>query len=117
MDMDSVEKQNALRLLSGLENGGRSSADLAVVAEDLDPVLVYVIVSFLRAVYPASNPAATSVLERVVQLTSRSPVVVRKHKEGGEDPIAQWFESEHGYHAFRDRGADMIELVVDKLES
>jgi hypothetical protein len=113
----SDDKRNALSLLAALENGGRSSAELAIVAEDLDPVLVYAIVSYLRAVYPASNPAATSVLERVVELTSRSPVVVRKHREGGEDPIAEWFESEHGYTAYRDRGAEMIELIVEKVES
>ena len=80
------EKQGALRLLSGLENGGLSTADAAIVAEGLDPVLVYVIVSFLRSAYPASDPAANSVLERVVQLTSGSEAVVPQAHQGRTGP-------------------------------
>jgi hypothetical protein len=111
------ERRKALRLLVGLEDGGLSAADAAVLAEDLDPVLVYVIVRYLRKVYPASDPAAGSVLQRVVEMTSSSPVVVGKHRRGEQDPISRWFESEHDYHDFRGRGADLIDRIVDKLES
>ena len=111
------ERKDAVSLLMGLENGGLSAADAAIVAEDLDPVLLYVIVTFLREVYPASDPAAGSVLERVVQMTARSPAVVRRHREGDQDPISRWFEAEHDYHDFKGRGTDLIDLIVDKLES
>lgn len=111
------ERQSAERLLAGLENGGLSTADAVIMAEDLDPVLIYVIVSFLRAVYPASDPAAGSVLQRVVGLTSGSAVLVRSYKEGGADPVARWFEAEHSYTEFRGRGRELIELIVDKLDS
>jgi len=113
----SDEKRDALRVLAGLEGGGISTADAAVIAEDLDPVLIYVIVTFLREVYPASDPAASSVLERVVQMTSRSPALVRKHKEGEQDPVSRWFESEYSYDDFRGRGSELVEMIVDKLES
>ena len=111
------EKRDALQVLAGLESGGMSSADAAVIAEDLDPVLIYVIVTFLREVYPASDPAASSVLERVVQMTSRSPTLIRKHKEGEQDPVSRWFESEYSYHDFRGRGPELVEMIADKLES
>jgi hypothetical protein len=111
------EKQEAERLLAGLENGGLSAADAVIIAENLDPVLIYVIVSFLRAVYPASDPAASSVLERVVKLTTGNPAVLQKHKEGAQDPVTGWFESEHPYADFRGRGREVIELVVEKLET
>jgi hypothetical protein len=52
-----------------------------------------------------------------VKLTSGSPAVIRKYREGGQDPVSAWFESEHPYADFRGRGREMIELVVDKLES
>jgi hypothetical protein len=113
----SDEKRDALRVLAGLEGGGMSATDAAVIAEDLDPVLIYVIVTFLREVYPASDPAASSVLERVVQMTSRSPALVRKHKEGEQDPVSRWFESEYAYDDFRRRGSELVELIADKLES
>ena len=111
------EGREALRLLAGLENGGLSTADAAIVAEDLDPVLVYVIVAFLRKVYPVSDPAASSVLDRVVRMTSRSPALIRKHEQGESDPISRWFEENHDYRDFRGRGPELIELIVDKLET
>ena len=111
------ERQEAARLLSGLENGTLSSTDAPIVAEDLDPVLVYVIVSFLRAIHPASDPAATPVLERVVRLTSGHPTVVRKYSDGEQDPVSKWFESEYEYRDFRGRESELIELIVDKLET
>ena len=111
------EKQEALRLLAGLEGGTVSSADTTFIAESLDPVYVYTIVSFLRAVYPASDPAANSVLDRVVQLTSSGPKIVAKHREGEQDPVSRWFESDHSYTEFRGRGSQLLELIHDKLES
>lgn len=111
------ERRDALRLLDGLENGGMSPGDAAVLAADLDPVLFYVIVSFLRAIHPASDPAASAVLERVVRLTAGNAALVRKHREGAEDPVSRWFESEHGYRDFRGRGPELIDRIVDKLES
>jgi hypothetical protein len=109
-------KRDALRLLDGLENGGLSTADAVALAEDLDPVLTYVIVSFLRAVYPAGNPAATAVLKRVIDLIA-SPAIVRAHEQGRNDPVAQWFESEYSYRDYRDRGPELVDLVADKLDS
>lgn len=110
------QKQDALRLLARLENGGASPADAVALARNLDPVLIYTIVSFLRAVYPASNPAATSVLQRVVGLIS-NPAVARLHQAGKQDPVTQWLESEHEYRDFYGRGPELVGLVVDKLES
>jgi len=111
------ERREAARLLSGLENGSLSPAEAPIVAADLDPVLVYLIVNFLRAVHPASDPAATPVLERVVRLTSGHPTVVSKYRDGEQDPVSRWFESEYEYRDFRGRESELIELIVDKLET
>jgi hypothetical protein len=78
---------------------------------------VYVIFSFLRAVHPASDPAASAILERVVRLTTSSAEAVRKNREGGQDPVSRWFETEHEYRSYRGRGQDLLALIVNKLES
>lgn len=111
------ERQDAQRLLDGIENGGLSPTAAAMLAERIDPVLVHAVVSFLRAVHPASDPAAQAVLERVVALTTASPALIRKHREGGKDPITGWFESEYEYRDFRGRGGELIDLLVEKIES
>jgi hypothetical protein len=113
----STDKNRALRLLHGLDEGGMDVSEARALAEELDPVLVYVIVRFLREVYPASDPAASPVLERVVQLTSAYPALVAKSGEGEKDPVSQWFSSEYSFRDFRRRGDELIDLIVDKLES
>jgi len=112
-----TDKNTALRLLRGLENGGMNAEDARSLAETLDPVLVYVIVQYLREVYPASNPAATAVLDRVVALTLAWSDLVAKSKQGELDVVSRWFASQYSFAEFRDRGTHLVELIVDKLES
>ena len=114
---NSTDKSQALRLLQGLEMGGLDPAEGRILAEDLDPVLVHVIVRFLREVYPATAPAARPVLERVVALTTAYPGIVTQAKQGETDPIAGWFASEHTFQEFRDRGEALLAVVIEKLES
>lgn len=113
----TTDKGEAVRLLQGLEAGGLATADARIIAEILDPVLIHAIVKYLRQSYPASNPAARAVLDRVVQLTSAYPEIVEKAKEGEQDSVSVWFEDEHSFKEFRGRGRELIEMFVEKLES
>lgn len=113
----STNKNDAMRLLQGLEQGTMNAVEARILAGTLDPVLVHIILRYLREVYPASNPAATAVLDRVVALTSGEPGLVAKVKEGEKDPVSAWFSSEYSFGDFRGRGAELLELIVDKLES
>ena len=111
------EQEEAERLLAGLESGMMGTDTARTLAEDLDPVLIYCIVSFLRATYPASDPAAHAVLERVVAMTGKDPAIIRNCKAGEQDPITRWFQSEYDFKDFRGRGPELIAMIVDKLES
>ncbi len=113
----STDKTTALRLLRGLENGGINPADAHDVAAGLDPVLVHFIVHFLRQTYPASEPAATAVLDRVLALTASHPAIVAKCKAGEQDSVTAWFGTEYTFGEFRGRGRELIEMIVEKLES
>ena len=42
---------------------------------------------------------------------------MRKAKEGERDPVSQWFAGDYSYAEFRGRGEELIDLIVDKLES
>jgi hypothetical protein len=59
---------------------------------------------------------ASAVLDRVVALTSAWPGLIARSKRGEQDPVAKWFVSDHSFGEFRGRGAEMISIVVDKLE-
>ncbi len=107
----------AQRLLSGLESGSLSAIDASQLVGRIDPVLVWAVIGYLRASYPASDPAASAVLDRVVDLTRADAEVVAAVRAGEADPVARWFLDAHGFAAWRGRGPAMIEEIVDKLES
>lgn len=116
--MNATEEKNAaLKLLDGLENGGITTLEAFTLAEQIDPVLVYFIVRFLRETYPATDPAAPAVLERVVRLTSDHPEVIGKSKTGERDSMREWFDSEYVVTDYRGRGNELIEMISEKLDS
>ena len=114
---ESTELNKSLQLLDGLELGGRPITELAAIAEDLDPVLLYGIVTMLRANYPASDPAASAVLERVVALSRSYRGFVEQCKEGETDPVGEWMRKEIDLRGFRGRNEGFLTLLIDKLES
>lgn len=114
---ESTDKATALRFLEGLEGGGMTASESRILAESLDPVLVHLTVRFLREVYPASNPAASAVLERLMKLTSAYPELVHKTRVGEQDPVSEWFAAAHSFREFSGRGRELIETIVDKLET
>lgn len=112
-----IDPKPASKLLRGLEAGGMPASEARTLAEGLDPVLLYFVVRFLREAYPASDRAATSVLDRVVKLTAAYPGMVAKVKKGEQDPVVRWFTGAHSFGEYRGRGASLIELIVNKIEA
>jgi len=114
---DTEESRLAKRVLDALERGTTPVADAAVFANDIDPVLVHAIITYIREVYPVSDPAGPGVMRRLVELTRTNPRLQAKHDEGARDPIIEWFRSAHDWREFRGKGVELIDLLVDKLES
>jgi hypothetical protein len=114
---ESAQRRLAARFLQGLETGGVPTAELQILAQDLDPVLVHVVVRYLRENYTVSNPAASAVLQRLMRLTSSYPGLVERAKEGERDAVSAWFAANHTYREFRGRGRELVDLVVTKLSS
>lgn len=108
------EKKRALGLLQGLEQGSVDTGELATRLEAADPSLLYFILTWLRAHYRASNPAAEGVVGRIVEICNRSPTITRNAKEGAEDSVVEWFEEAYDYRDLD--GPTFIDVVVEKLE-
>lgn len=112
--MFEADKRQAMHLLTSLEDGSMSTADLRMYYEQADPALVHFVFSWLRHRYPPSHSASDGVLGRIVSLCRESPTVARMAREGASDPIVAWFEEAYSYRDL-DR-TTFISLVVDKLE-
>ena len=110
----NTEKAAARRLLQALEDGTLGASDTFHLVAAADPTLVYFVFAWLRAWYPASHPASDAVLGRIGELCSRYPKAARMAQDGKSDPLVEWFEDDYGYRDFR--GAEFIDLVVEKLE-
>ena len=112
-----IDPKPAVRLLRGLEAGGMPASEARTLAEGIDPVLLYFVVRYLREVYPASDRAASAVLDRVVKLTAAYPGMVARVKKGEQDPVSRWFTGAHSFNEFRGRGPSLMDLIVAKLEA
>lgn len=113
----STDLNRAARLLEGLENGGMRGDEGVFIAEELDPVLLHFIVRYLRQNYPASDPVATSVLDRLLELTRKHPDLIATCREGERDPVSEWFEQSHSIRGYKGRGREMLATLIDKLDS
>jgi hypothetical protein len=112
-----IDTRPAVKLMRGIETGAFASDELHRLAEALDPVLLYFVVRYLRETNPASDRAASAVLERLVKLTRTFPGMVAKVKKGEGDPVVRWFTGAPTFGEFRGRGPALIDLVVAKLEA
>ena len=112
--MEFVQQQKAaLRILDGIEQGTMSASDSAQLVDDADPALVYLLFTWLRNRYGASDPAADAVLGRL-RAVSQLGTIAKKMKDGQSDPVVEWFEDEHSY---RDLGSkEFVAIIVEKLE-
>jgi hypothetical protein len=113
----NMEVREGLRLLTGLENGSLSVADAYTIVDKRDPVLVYFILRYLREKYPASKPTSQGVLQRVVELTSTYDDVVKMTKKGEQDSMREWFDDAYSMREYFDKSDELVEMIVDKLES
>jgi len=110
------ERSEALRLLTGLENGTMSASDAYNIAKNRDPILLYFVLRFLRENYPPSSPDSLGVMERLVELTGTYADIVDMIKEGEKDPMTEWFDDGYTAQQYRSQPDAYLDLIIEKLE-
>lgn len=107
------EKQSALRILQGIEEGTMSASESFALLDEADPVLVHFIFRWLRKRY-REHPAGDAVLGRLKDVCNAHRSITRKAKAGEDDPVVMWFEGAYSYKDLE--GPEFIDIVVEKLE-
>jgi hypothetical protein len=110
------ELRNAQWTLDAIENGTANAATIYKTASELDPVTVYFIFRYIREIYTPNNPAATGVMERMVELTKTYDDLVKMAKKAEKDPIREWFDDTYRVKEFQGRSHELMELIVEKIE-
>ena len=113
----SAEFSQSIRFLTSLEKGTAPISDVYQQSNDLDPVIVFWVIQYLRKKYPASNSASMGVLQRIVELTTTYPDIITKAKAGENDSISEWFADSFSLNECFGDGEQMITLLIDKLQS
>lgn len=111
------EKQESLRLLNGLESGSLSIADAYSIADKRDPLIVYYVLRYLREKYPASAPASSGVVGRIVELTKTYDKLVKKAKDGEHDSLREWFDDTYDLRSFFNNPEKLVDTLIEKIES
>jgi hypothetical protein len=110
------ELRNAQWTIDAIENGTSTAATIYKTAAELDPVSIYFIFRYVREIYTPTNPAATGVMERMVELTKTYDDLVKIAKKGEKDPIREWFDDTHRMRDFQGKPHELMELIVEKIE-
>ena len=79
------ELRSAQWTLDAIENGTATAASIYKTASELDPVSLYFVFRYIRETYTPNNPAATGVMERMVELTRTYDDLVKRAKSGITD--------------------------------
>ncbi len=109
--------RESLHWLEGIEDGTMTTGDLYNLSTKLDPVLINMIIKYIRKKYPSTKPEAAGVIGRLVELTNTYPDIVKKMKSAETDPIVEWFSESYNFGEFYSKPEEMLEMLVDKLES
>lgn len=115
MDINSIKREGH-RFLVGLETGNVSAPDLFAISEELDPILVYFVIKYLRLVYTPSHPDAKGVTERIVELTSTYDSIVKAVKDGEKDSLNEWFDDDFNPRQFKENTEEFMDQLVEKIE-
>ena len=107
------EQRQARRLMDAIEGGTMTPRETWTLIQEADPTLVYFIVTWIRSRY-GSDRAGEAIIGRIVTLFQAHPQAAQVVKEGGDDPIVEWFEEEYDYSDFS--ASLFIETIVEKLE-
>ena len=108
--------ENALYVLNGVEDGKLDHEKTAKYMMELDPVIVFFLVKFLRDKYPPSNPASSGVIERLVLLLSTHPSVLTRSKAGERDAVTEWFLDSYDLKSYFRNPDQMFQILFDKLD-
>jgi len=103
--------------IKGIEDGTRTHEQAAKLAEQLDPVLMYFAMRYLREKHPASEPRSAGVVTRMIEFTSTHPQYAKKAKQGESDAMREWFDDTFNLREYFGNLDGYADLIVEKFDS
>jgi len=110
-------RDDFLGFIMGIENGTSDHEKLSKLAESLDPVLIYFALRYIREKYPPGDPRGSGVTERLVELTSKHPDLIKASKKGESDSLVEWFNDTYTLRSYFADPDGYADIIVEKFDS
>lgn len=110
-------RNDFLRFIVGIENGTSDHEKLAKLAGTLDPVLIFFALRYIREKYPVGDPRGSGVTERLVELTTNHPQLIKASKKGATDSLVEWFDDTYTLRTYFTDLEGFADLIVEKFDS
>ena len=117
MESFSGERVDAKRFLEGVESGSLSAGNAFELTENMDEILTYFLIRFLREKYRPGTQGSEGVVQRLIELTGTYPSIVKACKDGEKDPMTEWFDDTYELRSWLGNADGYVDLIVDKLDS
>ena len=110
--MNEMTMQDIYRFMDAIEQGTVTLADAFSISENLDPLLMYFLLKYLREKYPAEREGPSA---RLLEFLSTYPSIARLASPPKDEPMVEWFDDSYSVRSFKTR-ENFVEAIVDKLE-
>ena len=114
---ETFDATRAERFLDGLLHGRLSTVELYQEALELDPVYVHFVFRLARELAGGSSVDGRGALQRLLELNDTYPEVIKKAKEGENDPITEWFMDSYQFREYLREPIELFKMLEEKLES
>lgn len=116
MDINSQIRES-VRVLEGLEGGTINTGDAFIILDKLDDVLINLMFNYFRKKASRDPAEYSGLTERLLDLSSTYPELIKRMNAAQSDPIVEWFMETYNFGSFYSNPEEMITIIVEKLES
>lgn len=107
-----MTKRKIDRFMDAVSDGMIPLEEASLIAEELDPLLVYFMLRYLKEMYGKDQQGSGG---RLLQLLSNYPVLAKLAVAPKNEPMLEWFNDSHTVHSFHSRD-EYLNTIIDKLE-
>lgn len=107
-----LTKRNVYRFMDVIEEGRLPLAEAFQIAEELDPLLLYFVLRYLKETYGRDTQGPGG---RLLQFLSSYPTIAKFAAPPKNEPMVEWFNDSYAVRSFENREA-YLEMIIDKLE-
>jgi hypothetical protein len=111
--MENIDKRNVSRFMDAIEGGVVPLDDAFLLAENIDPLLLYFMLRYLKESYGRDTQGPGG---RLLQFLSTYPQMAKFAIPPKNEPMVEWFNDGYTVQSFKSRD-EYLDMIIDKMET